>query len=46
MDDNEGIFKRILDEEDFRGTILEYYATRLYERLRRAENQLGLSTSS
>jgi len=34
MDDNEEIFKRILDEPDFQQTILDFYATRLYERLR------------
>jgi type I restriction enzyme R subunit len=43
MDDNEEIFKRILDEPDFRKTVLDHYAERLYERLRRADDQLGLS---
>jgi type I restriction enzyme, R subunit len=43
MDSNEEIFKRILDDEDFRRTMLEYYAVRLYERLRAASDQLGLS---
>jgi type I restriction enzyme R subunit len=36
MDDNEDIFKRILDEPDFRQTVLDHYAERLYERLRSA----------
>jgi type I restriction enzyme R subunit len=43
MDDNEEIYKRILDEPDFQQTILDYYATRLYERLRREDDQLGLA---
>jgi len=43
MDDNEEIFKRILDEPDFQQTVLDYYAARLYERLRRTHDQLGLS---
>ena len=30
MDDNEEIFKRILDESEFRETVLEYYAEKLY----------------
>jgi type I restriction enzyme, R subunit len=34
MDDNEEIFKRILDEPDFQQAILDFYASRLYERLR------------
>ena len=34
MDDNEEIFKRILDEPDFQKTVLDHYAERLYERLR------------
>jgi type I restriction enzyme, R subunit len=43
MDTNEEIFKRILDDEDFRRTMLDYYATRLYERLRAENDQLGFS---
>jgi type I restriction enzyme, R subunit len=43
MDENEDIFKRILDEPEFQRTVLEYYAERLYERLRSAHDQLGLS---
>jgi len=42
MDDNEGIFKRILDEPVFQQTILDHYAERLYERLRAEHDQLGL----
>jgi type I restriction enzyme R subunit len=34
MDDNADIFKRILDEPDFQRTVLDYYAERLYGRLR------------
>jgi type I restriction enzyme, R subunit len=43
MDENEDIFKRILDEAEFRTTVLDHYATRLYERLRREHDQLKLS---
>ncbi len=42
MDDNEGIFKRILDEPVFQQTILDHYAERLYGRLRAEHDQLGL----
>jgi hypothetical protein len=34
MDENEDIFKRILDEPAFRQTVLDHYAERLYGRLR------------
>jgi type I restriction enzyme R subunit len=43
MDDNEEIFKRILDEPSFRQTVLDHYAERLYERLRAEHDQLGLT---
>ncbi len=43
MDENEDIFKRILDEPEFQQTILDHYASRLYERLRAEHDQLGLS---
>jgi len=42
MDDNEEIFKRILDEPGFRQTVLDHYAERLYGRLRAPDDQLGL----
>jgi type I restriction enzyme, R subunit len=44
MDENEDIFKRILDEPEFQRTVLDYYAERLYERLRSEHDQLGLIT--
>lgn len=34
MDLNEAIFKRILDDEEFRRTLMEMYATRVYRRAR------------
>ncbi len=34
MDDNEEIYKRILDDEDFRAALMDLYADRLYRRLR------------
>jgi hypothetical protein len=37
-----GIFVAV-DEPDFRQTVLEYYAGKLYDRLRRPDNQLGLA---
>jgi len=43
MDDNEDIFKRILDEPTFRQTVLDHYAERLYGRLRAGHDQLGLT---
>jgi type I restriction enzyme R subunit len=43
MDDNEEIFKRILDEPAFRQTALDHYAERLYGRLRAEQDQLGLT---
>jgi type I restriction enzyme, R subunit len=45
MDSNEEIFKRILDEEDFQHVLLDYYAKRVYARLRRETDQLGVSGS-
>ena len=42
VDQNDAIFKKILDDEDFKQTLLEFYAARLYERLRR-DDQLGLA---
>lgn len=33
MDANEGIFKKILDDEEFKQTLLELYAWRVYKRL-------------
>jgi hypothetical protein len=45
MDDNEEIFKRILDEPDFQRTVLDHYATRLYGRLRSEHDQLGVTRS-
>ena len=43
MDQNADIFKRILDEPEFQRTVLDYYAERLYGRLRAEHDQLGLS---
>ncbi|MGC2207519.1 MAG: type I restriction endonuclease [Candidatus Dormiibacterota bacterium] len=34
MDENEAIFKRILDDDDFRQALLEMYATRVYRKAR------------
>jgi hypothetical protein len=34
MDANEAIFKRILDDPDFKAAIGDYYVRRLYGRLR------------
>jgi type I restriction enzyme R subunit len=34
MDDNEAIFKRILDDPDFQQTLMDLYAMRVYRRLR------------
>ena len=43
VDQNDAIFKRILDDRDFKQTLLEFYAAKLYERLRRDDDQLGLA---
>jgi type I restriction enzyme R subunit len=34
MDDNEAIFKKILDDPDFRDTLMDLYANRVYSRAR------------
>ena len=34
MDDNEAIFKRILDDEEFRQVLMDLYASRVYQRSR------------
>ena len=36
MDENEAIFKRILDDEDFRQVLVDLYAGRVYRKARRA----------
>jgi len=43
VDSNDAIFKKILDEPEFRRTLLEFYAAKLYDRLRRPDDQLGLA---
>jgi type I restriction enzyme R subunit len=45
MDGNEEIFKRILDDEAFQHAMRDFYAERLYGRLRAPEDQLGFSTT-
>jgi hypothetical protein len=39
MDENEAIFKRILDDEEFRQVLMDLYAGRVYRRARRGEDQ-------
>ena len=39
MDDNEAIFKRILDDEEFREVLADWYARKVYERARREDDQ-------
>ncbi|HEY3841645.1 MAG TPA: hypothetical protein VGL48_00205 [Acidimicrobiales bacterium] len=34
MDDNEALFKRILDDEEFRQVLMDLYAGRVYRRAR------------
>jgi type I restriction enzyme R subunit len=34
MDENEAIYKRIIDDEEFRTALMDLYANRLYSRLR------------
>ena len=34
MDDNEAIFKRVLDDDEFQATLMGLYAERVYRRLR------------
>ena len=34
MDDNEAIFKRVLDDPEFQKTLMDLYALRVYQRLR------------
>lgn len=35
MDENEAIFKRILDDDEFRQTLMDLYAARVYQRARK-----------
>lgn len=37
MDDNEAIFKRVLDDSEFQETLMDLYAARVYRRLRDTE---------
>ena len=39
MDDNEAIFKRVLDDEEFRQVLMEFYARRVYRRANRAADK-------
>lgn len=43
MDENDEIFRRILDDAATRQTVLDHYAERLYGRLRAEHDQLGLT---
>ncbi len=43
MDENQDIFKRILDEPEFRKMVLDFYAQKLYQRLRGGQDQMGLA---
>jgi type I restriction enzyme R subunit len=43
MDENDEIFRRILDDNTTRQTVLDHYAERLYGRLRAEHDQLGLT---
>ena len=36
MDDNEAIFKRILDDPEFQAALMDLYATRVYRRAKKA----------
>ena len=38
MDENETIYKRILDDEEFRTALMDLYASRIYQRLRGSES--------
>ena len=37
MDENEAIFKRILDDDEFRSTVFEHYLRRVYDSLRQPQ---------
>ncbi len=37
MDENEAIFKRILDDEEFQQVLMDLYATRVYRQARRKD---------
>ena len=41
VDANEEIYKKILDDEDFRATLGEFYLRKVYERLREGESSAG-----
>jgi type I restriction enzyme, R subunit len=43
MDENDDIFRRILDDDATRQTVLDHYAERLYGRLRAEHDQLGMT---
>jgi type I restriction enzyme, R subunit len=34
MDDNEAIFKRILDDQEFQSVLMDFYARRVFDRAR------------
>ena len=41
VDANEEIYKKILDDEDFRATLGDFYLRKVYERLREGESSAG-----
>jgi type I restriction enzyme R subunit len=46
MEGNEDIFKRILDDAAFQHAMRDFYAERIYGRLRTPEDQLGITPSA
>jgi hypothetical protein len=41
MDDNEAIFKRVLDDDEFQKTLMDLYAVCVYRRLREGDERLS-----
>jgi hypothetical protein len=39
MDDNEEIFKRVVDDPDFQTTVMNHYLMRIFERANEASGQ-------
>ncbi|HUZ88690.1 MAG TPA: hypothetical protein VMU49_02555 [Candidatus Acidoferrales bacterium] len=39
MDDNEPIYKQILDDVEFKQVLEDFYLRKMYHRLRRGDNQ-------
>ncbi len=44
MDDNEDLFKRVLDDREFQAAVMEHYLRRVFEQARGADASGGIAS--